>query len=541
MRFVGWNSTHWLSLALAFAAYLPEGLFAEEPSPALSVSPKEADSEATAAARRVWSILAAVEQSHVAAPTRTELGRAIAFTLSWPDEFSASEAVGDAIGECRDADEFVALFARRWRDERRPTGPIKQLAENVVKALDDSAKWGDFRLLTKKDYAVQEQFRGNRYVGLGVALSKSASEYAQFATIIPGGPAHRSGIKADTIVMEVDGHSTKNAATQEIIDWIRGPVGTDVTLKIADADDRRVERVVTIKRGFVRFNSVSGFGERGPISKPLDSEWIQFKDDLEIGYLRLIDITGSTLQELRDAEVKLRKAKVRAMVLDLRSGARTDTFHQARLVADGLLDGGTLWQWQERDLTPRTELADRECLMRGLPLVVVVDKSTSGPQAAIAAALQDAGRAVVVGASPNFDGLVMSGVELADGVHVLEMGTARIIRSRADRRWPLKPDFETPVEEVLSSEIVDGSVVVTDQTTARKPTPLKSDAPAKSNPEPKGPQELTKEHIRGLQPARLTRQRRHTFRQDPIPLAHQVIRKLLDQKPDESKEATNRE
>ena len=505
MPFIRRNLLSCVFVVLIFAAFAATGVFADEPPDAVATDAKGPDMEAIAAARRVWSILAAVQQSHVAAPTRAELGRTIAVTLSWPDEFSASDAVGDAIGECRDAGEFATLFVRRWRAERRPTGPIKQLAENVVKALDDSAKWGHIQLTTKKDHAIQEQFRGNRYVGLGVALATSRSDYAQFGSIIPGGPAHRSGIKAATIVMEIDGHSTKNASAQEIIDWIRGPVGTDVTLKIADADDRMVERLVTLKRGFVRFNSVSGFGERGPNPKPVDSDNIQFKDDLEIGYLHLLDITGSTLQELRDAEVKLRKAKVRAVVLDLRSGARTNAFHQARLVADGLIDGGTLWQWQERDLTPRTELADRECLLRGLPLVVVVDKSTSGLQAAIAAALQDAGRAVVVGASPNFDGLVMSGVELADGVHVLEMETARIIRSRADRHWPLKPDIESPVLEVQPNDSIKEQ----------------------------------KETAKRLQ--QLAYRLRGPMRQDPIPLAHQVIRKLLDQQSDESKGATNRE
>ncbi len=504
MRFFGRNLKLRFCLSLVLAASAPEGLFAEDPSPASSVSPKEADSEATAAARRVWSILAAVEQSHVSAPTRSELARAIAVTLCWPDEIASSDAVGDEYGRCRNADEFVALFARRWREERRPTGPIKQLAETVVKTLDDGGKWGPFRLLTKKEYAVQEQFRGNRYVGLGVGLGNTLPKgegYASFSNIIPGGPAHRFGIEAGAVIMEVDGHSTKGASSAAIIDWIRGPVGSDVTLTIANKDGF-TERVVTLQRGFVRFDSVFGFERRGFNSKPLDSDSIRFHDDREIGYLHLRDITGSTLQELRDAEVKLRTVKVRAVVLDFRFGSRTDTFHQARLVADGLLDGGTLWHWHERDAAPRTETADRECLFRGLPLVVAVDQYTSGPQAAIAAALQDAGRAVVVGTSPKYDGMVATGVELADGAQVLEMGTAKIIRSRADHQWPLKPDFETPILETNPAEDAVSGVVIRGQPFAR----------------PRGP-----------------------VRRDPVVLAQKVIREILDRGPDELKETTNRD
>lgn len=504
MRMVGRNSTQWFCLSLVLAACAPGSLVAEEPSPAPSVSAKVADKEAIAAARRVWSILAAVEQSHVAAPTRTELARAIAVTLCWPDEFASSDAVGDEYGRCQNADEFVALFARRWREERRPTGPIKQLAETVVKSLDDGGKWGHFRLWTKKEYAVQEQFRGNRYVGLGVALGNTLSNgegYASFSNIIPGGPAHRFGIEAGAVIKEINGHSTKGTSSAAIIDWIRGPVGTDVTLKIADRDGFS-ERVVTLQRGFVRFDSVFGFERSGFNSKPLDSDSILFHDDRQIGYLHLRDITGSTLQELRDAEVKLRNAKVRAVVLDFRYGSRTDTFHQARLVADGLLDGGTLWHWQERDVAPRTETADRECLFRGLPLVVAIDQYTSGPQAAVAAALQDAGRAVVVGTSPKYDGLVATGVELADGVHILEMGTAKIIRSRADHQWPLKADFETPILEPNPAEEAVSGVVIRGQPVAR----------------PRG-----------------------RVRRDPVVLAHKVIRDILDRGSDELRETTNRD
>ncbi len=569
MRFVGRISAQRFCLPLVLAACAPEGLFADEPLPAPSVSPKDADLVATTAARRVWSILAAIEQSHVAAPTRTELARAIAVTLCWPDEFSSSDAVGDEFGRCRDADEFVALFARRWREERRPTGSIKQLAETVVKTLEDGGKWGHFRLWTKKEYAVQEQFRGNRYVGLGVGLARNESGDALFSFIVPGGPAQRFGIEAGTLIMEVNGHSTKDEPLEAITGWVRGPVGTDVKLKIADRG-RGTNRVVTLQRGFVRFDTVSGFGQRGLNFKPLDSDSIRFHDDLEIGYLNFRDITGSTLQELRDAEVLLRKAKVRAVVLDFRNGARIDTFHQARLVADGLLDGGTLWHWHERDAAPRTEMADRECLFRGLPLVVAVDKDTSGPQAAIAAALQDAGRAVIVGTSPAYDGLVTTGVELADGEHFLEMGTAKIVRSRADHQWPLMPDFEAPVLAIQPDGSIDEpALTVTKPASPNQPPPRvvirtppspTQDKPTTTEPSDTKPQGTEATAVDPHSPAnpgsvitaltdmakRLSQRQRTPrprvpIRQDPIELARKVIRELIDRGSNELKETTNRD
>jgi hypothetical protein len=174
-------------------------------------------------------------------------------------------------------------------------------------------------------------------------------------------------------------------------------------------------------------------------------------------------ITGSTLQELRTAEVRLRADGIRALILDFQHSERSDDFHQARLVADGLLDGGTLWHWHERGAEPRRESADRECLFRGMRLVVVVSQQTGPAHAAIAAALQDAGRAVIVGHSPGFDGTVATGIPLQDEQHVLWMNTARLTRARADRTWPLMPDH--PIRSMIdTAHAMKGRTMLTPQT-----------------------------------------------------------------------------
>jgi len=273
-------------------------------------------------------------------------------------------------------------------------------------------------------------------VGLGVSLSiDNQSRIAMFPRVLPGGAAERGGLRDGVQILEVDGRSTRDVALSTLLDWLRGTAGSEVTLKIAE-EGSTTERDVTLTRGVVRFDSVFGM-DRTPVSRAS----FRFDPSEPIGELVVASITGSTLQELRDAEVRLRADGIRVLVLDFQGGERSDDFHQARLLADGLLDGGTLWHRHERDAEPRAETADRECLFRSLPLVVVVGPHTGHAHAAIAAALQDAGRAVIVGQSPSFDGAVATGVPLADEQHVLWMHTARLTRSRADQTWPLKPDY----------------------------------------------------------------------------------------------------
>jgi hypothetical protein len=80
-------------------------------------------------------------------------------------------------------------------------------------------------------------------------------------------------------------------------------------------------------------------------------------------------------------------------------------------------------------------------LFRGIPIVVILRPRAGDASIAIAAALQDAGRAVIVGDPPNFIGAFTNTIKL-DGVpFALKMQTAKLTRARRDRRWPLQPEY----------------------------------------------------------------------------------------------------
>jgi DNA-binding transcriptional ArsR family regulator len=118
----------------------------------------------------------------------------------------------------------------------------------------------------------------------------------------------------------------------------------------------------------------------------------------------------------------------------------TAAFHLERLVADGLLDGGLLWRLHDNRGQVQEVRADRECLFRGWPLAVLVDRGTSGQAAAVAAALQDNGRAALVGEGTRGEGYVNSLVALPDGQGSLALRTGRVERAAKDRGWPVQPD-----------------------------------------------------------------------------------------------------
>lgn len=383
-------------------------------------------------ARLTWAVLNAIEREHLASPERGTLVEVLAQVLTESDEGPELDAVVADVNRCQTADAFTDWMRQFWTSGRKPIAPLDQLPDRIIQALQ--SKVGHLQLVRNKDSIVQEQLRNNRYVGIGVNVN-SHDGILMFPVIRPGGPADRAGLRNGTRVAEIDGRSTRDISIDTAVDWIRGPAGMDVILKVTDAGPNTESRNVTLKRGVVRFDSVVNrdhqrLGQGTILSEKSDG----------IGWICLDNITSSTLSELRAAEARARIERVRVLILDFRATSESDSLYQAEIVADGLVDGATLWYRTEHGQSPRPCNADRECLFRGIHLVILLHQHTCSALSSIAAALQDANRATVVGDAPAFRGTFTSTIKLADVPFTLEMTTAKLTRARRDRQWPIEPD-----------------------------------------------------------------------------------------------------
>lgn len=388
-------------------------------------------------ARLIWAIVDAIENQHLASPPRRELIEIVARELEFVENVPNIKKAIAEISRHESADTFSEWLCDLWQD--RSTNDFDQFVQRIIARLQ--SKFGHLRLIPEKELIVEDQLRNNRYVGIGVNTNSNKGVLT-FPIIVPGGPADRAGLKAGTIVDEIDGRSARQVTVETAVEWIRGPAGTDVTLTIADPGPNQQFRRVTLKRGVVRLDSVV---DRNNL--PLGRGSIRSGGLGGVGWIKVRDMTSSTLSELREAEVQARTEGIRILVLEFGAFSQSNAIYHAQLVADGLLDDGTLWYREERGDFPRPVVADRECLFRGIPIIVVLHQHTGPAQSAIAAALQDAGRALIVGDEPQFDGILTSAVKLAGIPFALEMSTARLTRAYRDRQWPVQPDYrvEHPV------------------------------------------------------------------------------------------------
>jgi C-terminal processing protease CtpA/Prc len=182
-------------------------------------------------------------------------------------------------------------------------------------------------------------------------------------------------------------------------------------------------RLLPMVRSVIPFTTVHGYRRTG------EESW-SFRVDPKsaIGYLSLDDINSSTLLELRKIEPLLREEGVQALVLDLRFTRGNDLRHAA-LVADGWLDGGLLWRVRDRRGQVKEYKADRDCVFRDVPMAVLVSEYTGSMGALVAAALQDRGRATLVGDMPKTELAVTSLVYLPQERGALMLRTGRMERS----------------------------------------------------------------------------------------------------------------
>src|SRR5262249_14738283 len=152
--------------------------------------------------------------------------------------------------------------------------------------------------------------------------------------------------------------------------------------------------------------------------------------------------------ELRQAERRLRAEGARALVLDLRFCSTEGGVHPAEVTAGGLVDRRLLWRVRDARGRARECRSGGESLFRGWPVAVLVSGDTGGtPAQALLAALQDSGRAILVGERTRGDGYLTSILPLPEGGLSLALRTGRLERAARGRGWPVEPDHAVPLDK----------------------------------------------------------------------------------------------
>lgn len=334
------------------------------------------------------------------------------------------------------ADQYVEPLEREPLYDAAIDGMLGSL-DDPNTTLFGADQYENFRIQTEGDYG-----------GVGLEIVER-DDYITVVSPLPGTPGFRAGIRAGDRIVEVEGESIEGWSSQEAVQVLRGPPGSEVQI--------RVERP----------------GVEDPIAFTLARQEIQLQSvafasllEGDVGYVPLSLFSETSTREVRGAADSLRSEGAGALILDLR-GNPGGVLDQGIGVADLFLDRDAdvaETRGQARDQS-RGYQAPGPHVFDDLPLVVLVDRGSASASEIVAGALQDHDRAVVLGTPTFGKGSVQTLFPLTGG-HVLKLTTARWYTPRGRSIERLAPSEEDEEGRPLALTL-DGQLVPVPDTAGR--------------------------------------------------------------------------
>ncbi|WP_424097382.1 carboxyl-terminal processing protease CtpA [Moorena producens] len=273
-------------------------------------------------------------------------------------------------------------------------------------------------------------------VGLQIAIDVETGEL-EVITPIAQSPADLAGIRARDHILEIDGMLTKEMTLDEAAARMRGAIGTTVTLKIQSKKEQ--PKLVEIVRDRISLN---------PVYAVLDTQ--ENRDP--VGYIRLSQFSANAPMEVAHAVAQFKEMGAHGYILDLRNnpgGLLQAGIEIARL----WLDQGTIVYTVNRQGTIGSFEAYGDALTQD-PLVVLVNQGSASASEILAGALQDNGRAKLVGEKTFGKGLIQSLFELIDGSGLaVTVAKYETPNHRDINKLGIEPDLEVPLEAISLSQV----------------------------------------------------------------------------------------
>jgi carboxyl-terminal processing protease len=239
------------------------------------------------------------------------------------------------------------------------------------------------------EYRRLMQDQESRFTGIGVSILRHRDGvYVQ--TPIEGTPAAKAGLRFGDRIVEVDGKDAREWTTQAVSKAVRGPEGEPVSIKVERAGSQS-PLYFTIKRGSVPQPSIRN----------------SFMVRPGVGYIGLTGgFTQTTADELAASLEELSRQGMQQLVLDLRGNPGGLLDQAIKVVSHFIPRGKTVVSVRSRDDADNHEYKNTLYDPVNYPLVVLVNAGSASASEIVSGALQDHGRAVIVGETTFGKGLV---------------------------------------------------------------------------------------------------------------------------------------
>jgi carboxyl-terminal processing protease len=334
--------------------------------------------------------------------------------------------------ELKTFSEVLNQVQKHYVDETKPKDLIQGAIRGMLSTLDPHSAY-----MTPEMYKEMQVETKGEFGGVGIQIGVKDNRLAVIAPI-EGTPAYRAGIKAGDFIVKVNDDSTKDLTLMDAVQKMRGPKGSKVTLTI-QRDGTTDPMVFTLVRDTIKIESVK--------SKVIEN----------LGYVRLTQFQEATGRDLSKAIKQFKEQKVQGAILDLRNNPG-GLLTAAVDVSEQFLPSGKLIVYTKSREGKKDEwVAKSKDQLEDLPVIILVNEGSASASEIVAGALQDWGRAVIVGTTSFGKGSVQTILTLGDGSG-LRLTTAKYYtpKGRSIQSTGITPDIVVKLPPPVTAKASDG-------------------------------------------------------------------------------------
>ncbi|MFC1702508.1 S41 family peptidase, partial [Pseudomonadota bacterium] len=332
-------------------------------------------------------------------------------------------------------------------DLRTFTDVFNQVRKNYVEEVDDHVLMNAAirGMLSELDphssYMEADEFRElddnsrGRYSGIGVEIAIQ-NKQLKVTFVMDGGAAAKAGVNAGDVITSIDQVDLRGQDLRLAVDSLRGEVGTTVDITVRH-ENGEVSNF-TMERDFIEVASV--------YSRPVDEDY---------GYFQITHFTRKSADELLEQINYMQDnhdGPLKGVVLDLRNNPG-GVLNPAVTMADGFLDDGLIVTTRGRAENQLEFTAKPGQWLKDVPMVVLVDRSSASASEVLAGALQDHGRALIIGEKTFGKGSVQSVLNLRNGSGI-RLTTSRYYTpsGRSIQAEGILPDVQISAIQVVEND-----------------------------------------------------------------------------------------
>ncbi len=295
-------------------------------------------------------------------------------------------------------EDVFMLINRRYVEKTDPNEIAQFAIDGMLTNLDPHSVFFDAEMLKGENESFDASFEG---IGISFELlpGDDGADTLSVLNVIPGGPSEEAGLQTGDRIMEVDGTSTVGFTDDDVRRNLKGPRGTEVSLRVQ-------------RPGVDQMLEFDIIRDKIPLYT-LDAAYMM---EGKTGYIRLNRFARTTYNEFMASLRTLKAQGMERLVLDLR-GNRGGYMQMAVRISGEFLKEGQLVVSQDGYTEDSKEAfyATGNGLWEEGPVMVLVDGSSASASEIVAGAIQDHDRGLIVGQRTFGKGLVQKQYMLRDG------------------------------------------------------------------------------------------------------------------------------